>query len=253
VGALAPGGIAGWLGPRVNIPGSEGFLSEEVTNVEPDAPTTLAKGEVVRISANDAVRRAQADSAPNAQGTIGVTGAVILPGQKGPVVTEGKTTVLLETGLVGVLAGQTLWLSPNEDGRATNVKPTGTSDPPDVELCIGIIKDASGISVPTVAGNSVITDVDVDCEPAIAGLVASIQCGKEPLGDQRTPPVAAQTTQAVVFPVPFVSPPSVVLTPLDEANVTVTANLDAAPTTAGFTIRMSAAYNGFVHWIACTD
>lgn len=233
------GAVDGWLGARAQSPeAEEGFLSERVTNA---SGSELATGEVVRMSGNDAVTRSQADAAANAQGTIGVVGSLSIPNAaSGSVVTEGKTTVLLQAGLVGVAAGQTLWVSPTVAGRATNVKPSGVGE---IEICIGIIKDATNYAV----NSTVIADVDPDCEPKVAGLVASIQCGKVVF--------ANETTKAVLFPVAFPVgvEPAVTLTPVDESDVTVTPNLDAVTTNTGFTIRMSVAYTGTVYWIACTD
>ncbi len=224
------------IGVEGDAGGGEVPLLEELTNL---AGSDLVQGEVVRISANDSISRSRADSAPNAQGTIGVVSSVIIPnGLRGLVTLKGKARALLEPGLVGVAAGQTLWVSPTIFGRATNIKPAGAGE---VELCIGILKDATGY----VIDQSVLADIDAECEPKVAGLVASIQCGKESFVNQ--------ATKTIVFAVPFVSPPTVVLTPIDQNDVTVAANLDAAPTALGFTIRMSAAYTGTVHWIACTD
>ena len=101
--------------------GAEGFLFEFVTNA---SGGPLVVGEVVRISANSAVSKSLADTAANAQGTIGVVLRGGAAGASIPVVTSGKATVLLEAGLVGVAAGQTLWVSPTVAGRATNVKPS---------------------------------------------------------------------------------------------------------------------------------
>jgi len=44
------GTVGGFLGPTQQSPGSEGFLSEEVTNL---AGSQLAQGEVVRIVSDD--------------------------------------------------------------------------------------------------------------------------------------------------------------------------------------------------------
>lgn len=150
----APGGV---------VPsGAEGFLSEVVTN---DSGSPLAVGEVVRIRANDAVTLAQSNALPAVQGTIGVAlQAAAFPGTV-PVVTEGKAIALLEAGLLGIVAGQTLWVSPNVAGRATNVKPVA----PNFALCIGVIKDATGVSSPTGLNDTAITDIDVDCEPTQSG------------------------------------------------------------------------------------
>ena len=191
-------GCGGWLGVRSSDV-SASYLHELLTNA---AGSNLAVGEVVRISADSAITRSQADSAANAQGTVGVAGMPIANGGIGPVVTEGQSVVLLEAGLVGVAAGQTLWVSPTTPGRATNVKPSGVGE---VELCVGIIKNASGYA----GNNTVVADVDPDCEPKIAGLVASIQCGSVAFNNE--------TTKAVPFPVAFGVgvQPAVVLTPID--------------------------------------
>jgi hypothetical protein len=212
-------------------------MFETVTNA---SGSDFVVGEVVRMSGDDAVTRSQADTPANAQGTIGVTGAAFANGAPGPVVTEGKTTVLLEAGLLGVAAGQTLWVSPTVAGRATNLKPIGVGE---AELAVGIIKIAAGYAV----DNTVIADVDPDAAPKIAGLVASTQCGKVVF--------AGETTKAVLFPVAFPAgvEPAVVLTPIAQLGSTVTPNLDGVTTNTGFTILMSTPYTGAVYWIACTD
>jgi len=149
----APGGV---------VPsGAEGFLSETVIN---GGPQPIALGEVLRMSGNDTVTKAQADALPNVQGTIGVAlQAAAFPGTV-PVATEGKAVALLEAGLLGVAFGQTLWVSPTTPGRATNIKPLS----PLFALCIGIVKDATGVTSPTGPNDTAIADIDVDCEPSLS-------------------------------------------------------------------------------------
>src|SRR3989304_380563 len=164
--------------------GADGFLFEFVTNA---SGGPLVVGEVVRISGDDAVAKSLADTSANAQGTIGVVLASAANGAQVPVLTKGKGGVLLEVGLVGVAAGQPLWVSPFVAGRASNIKPA-------VELCVGVIKDASLYGT----NNTVVADIGPECSPRIAGSGAgtgSIQCGKVTF--------AGETTKAVVFPVPF--------------------------------------------------
>lgn len=216
--------------------GQPDFLFEIVTNT---SGGPLVVGEVVRISGNEAVSKSLADTAANAQGTVGVVLGAGANGALVPILTHGKATVLLEVGLVGVAAGQTLWVSPTVAGRATNVKPSAIGN---VVLCIGVIKDASAYGT----NSPVVADVGPDCEPSIAGSgMGSVQCGKVVF--------AGETTKAVVFPTPFPAgtEPAVALTPIDQADVTVTANHDIPTTNTGFTIRMSVPYTGTVYWVAC--
>src|SRR5512137_303576 len=97
-GFLGPGGFQD---PEVD----EGFLSEDVTN----NTTDLVRGEVVRIVANDAITRAQANIVANVHGLVGVTLAPITAGAVGSVVSEGKAVVLLEAALAPA-AGDSLWV-----------------------------------------------------------------------------------------------------------------------------------------------
>lgn len=100
----------------------------------------FTRGMLVRISATNAVRRAQADSSANLQGLVGVvdSGSVGVSGFPNVVAASPKQSVLLETGLTP-LAGQTLYVSASVAGRATNVPPT-------IAVAIGTILDATAYS-----------------------------------------------------------------------------------------------------------
>jgi hypothetical protein len=128
---LVPGGF---LGASLIAGGGGGlFLSEPVSNAEADM---LLRGEVVRISGNSAVLRAQANLPANVVGLAGVMFNDTATGGLGSVATSGRAFVLLEPALVPV-AGQALWVSAATAGRATNVAPA-------LPVYLGVIKDASG-------------------------------------------------------------------------------------------------------------
>jgi len=97
--------------------------------------TALVKGEVVRIFANNVVKRALSPSA--VQGQIGVTLSGAGVGGAVNVCIVGTTQVLLQTGL-SPTAQQTLYTSASVAGRAAL---TPNAAP------IGIIKDASAYAV----------------------------------------------------------------------------------------------------------
>jgi hypothetical protein len=112
------------------------FIQETVTNEEGDS---LLIGEVVRIStSNGAVLRSQADTLANVSGTVGVTTAVIASGASGVIANAGLVDVLMDSTLVSASAGDRVWVSAAEAGRATNGQP-GLNDFP-----LGTIKNAIG-------------------------------------------------------------------------------------------------------------
>jgi hypothetical protein len=108
------------------------YISELVTNA---AGSDLLAGEVVRISGDSAVSRAQSDTLAHAEGLAGVMLADTALGALGELVNSGRAFVLLEPGLTPV-AGKELWVSPAVAGRATTTEPL-------VRAYLGIIKDAS--------------------------------------------------------------------------------------------------------------
>lgn len=143
---IVPGG---WLGPGGfhNPDVLEGYLSERVTNV---SGIVLARGTVVRISANDSVTTARADAAANLRGLAGVMLRNTAIGAADEVVTEGKCFVLLEAGLPPFVAGDPLWVSAAAPaGRATTVEPV-------LGAYLGIIKDTTDFAVT----GGVVADID---------------------------------------------------------------------------------------------
>lgn len=128
--SLNPGSQGGYLGPARGIVGQA--TTEGVTNA---SGTTLETGEVVRISADNAVTRSQADAAPNYAGTVGAVSSGGPNGQIVTVVNNGKGYVKLEPGLAPS-PGDNVWVSATVAGSATNVSPPN-------ELILGVIKDTS--------------------------------------------------------------------------------------------------------------
>ena len=125
---------AGFLGPELVGDRRASYLSEMLTNA---AGNPLLAGEVVRISANLTVTRAQADTVAHATGVVGVTRTAISTGARGGVVNQGLGFTLLEAALAPA-AGNLLWLSATAPGRATNVMPAA----PLPAVYLGVIKDA---------------------------------------------------------------------------------------------------------------
>lgn len=104
------------------------------------AAATCAPGAVVRVSANDIVTPAQADSLPHLVGVVGVVQQTTAAPVNAAVtyVTSGLVRVLLETGLTPN-AGDRLYVSASVAGRATNVGPA-------TAFAIGVIKKTTGYS-----------------------------------------------------------------------------------------------------------
>jgi hypothetical protein len=135
-------------------------ISENVQFVgSPD----LVLGEIVHMTGNNIVDRATGDTAPHVRGTIGVTLSPAANGATVPILTNGKGTVLMESGLTGVTAGQTIYVSPNVDGEGTNVAPP-------LAVAVGTIKDASNYGV----NQTVIADVAVQPGSTAGGGAGSI-------------------------------------------------------------------------------
>lgn len=102
-----------------------------------NATTALIQGEVVRISANNAIVRAQSNAPGNLVGLIGVTFSGIGPGGPAQVAVSGLSRVLLGAGLTPI-ADETLYVSAVTAGRASNVA-NGPS--------IGVIKDTTKYAI----------------------------------------------------------------------------------------------------------
>lgn len=98
----------------------------------------LTRGMIVRISATNAVLRAQADSTAHLAGMYGIvlSGSVAPGGPVNAAPSATRCPVLLETGLTPV-AGQALYVSASVPGRCTNVAPVGIPFP------IGFIENAA--------------------------------------------------------------------------------------------------------------
>jgi hypothetical protein len=119
---------------------------------------TITPFDVVHITGDNTVARARADTLAYRHGTVGValSGATI--GQYLPILTNGKTRVLCESGLT-ILPGDLLYLSENVAGCATNVPPT-------VAIIVGTVKDTTGYSVQQ---PYVVADVQVISSVGAAG------------------------------------------------------------------------------------
>ena len=200
--------VGGFGNPTVVVAGDQGTpgggvesaISENVTNA---SGSSLMVGEVVRISANDAVARSQADVPANLQGTVGV---VMIGGANGVTVTittDGKARVLLEPALVPV-AGQTLFVSATIAGSATNVAPVNA-------LSIGIIKDTSSYAT----DGTVVADVDTEGVLGAGGAFpgyGALTPTSVDVGDTGTPGVSALVSRSDhehPVPAPAVAPPDV--------------------------------------------
>lgn len=157
---LVPGGF---LGAGLLNPTGTSSPSEIVTN---GAATPLLPGEIVRVSGNGIVTRAQANTIGNSIGVVGAMLSLTPVGARGRVVNSGYAFVLLDAGLAPV-AGNVLWLSAATAGRATNVVPSQA-------VGLGVIKDASIYA----ATGGVWADLTLMASDATGGLVPGA-----PLGD----------------------------------------------------------------------
>lgn len=119
-------------GENESVADSATFLAEPVTNA---AGSALLAGEVVRITGNEAVGRAQSNLVGNVNGLVGAMLHDTPLGDIDEVVNAGKGFVLLEAGLTP-LPGDPLWVSETTAGRATNVTPV-------IKAYMGVVKDAS--------------------------------------------------------------------------------------------------------------
>lgn len=116
----------------------------------------LTQGMIVRQTGGTAntVVRAQADSAPNSQGVLGVViSGIVAPGGVVLVESVGRQPVLLETGLT-LTNGETIFLSATAAGRGTNVEP-GIVSP----VTIGTILDTTLYTTQTKVVVSVLATV----------------------------------------------------------------------------------------------
>lgn len=93
------------------------------TPLSADAGTILV-GMVVRVSADNRVVRAQADSTDNLNGLLGVnaSGSIEIGGPVNAVCAAVRQPVLCEAGLT-LAAGDQLYVSDTQAGYATNVQP----------------------------------------------------------------------------------------------------------------------------------
>lgn len=84
----------------------------------------LTRGMIVRVSATNAVLRAQADTDARVQALYGIvlSGVVGVGGPVNAAQSATRCPVLLETGLTPAV-GQKLYVSPTVAGRCTNVAP----------------------------------------------------------------------------------------------------------------------------------
>ena len=99
---------------------------------------SLTAGMIVRLKpgANNNVVRAQADSAPHAQGVNGVViSGACAPGTSCLVACIGRQPVQMESSLVPAV-GDTVYVSPTAPGKGTNVQPG-------VVAAVGTIADTS--------------------------------------------------------------------------------------------------------------
>lgn len=96
---------------------------------------TLLSGMILRVSGDNQVVRAQADSTSNVQAVLGVNGSsfVELGGPVNVVSAAVRQPVLCEAGLT-LTAGETLYVSDTQPGYATNVAPA-------IAVAIGVIED----------------------------------------------------------------------------------------------------------------
>ena len=141
----------------------------------------LTVGMIVRLKpgANNNVVRAQADSAPHAQGVNGVviSGASAPTGVVG-VVCTGRETVQMESGLTPAV-GDTVYVSPTVAGKGTNVLPVNVS-------AIGTVADISNYA----RSGTVEVTVNISAvTPASVSGVSSVSTQKP--GDSIVPNVGA--------------------------------------------------------------
>jgi hypothetical protein len=81
---------------------------------------------IVRITGNSEIQRAHATSPVGIFGTVGVVLADIAVGAVGPVVTDGKASVLMDASLT-LAPGEVIWVSPGTAGYGTNVEPANAA------------------------------------------------------------------------------------------------------------------------------
>ena len=98
--------------------------TQELARVYNDSGTTLTKGQVVYISGAQgnrvAVKLARADVEATSFGTIGLVAETMTSGSEGFIIVSGALYKLDTSGLV---AGATVYLSPNTAGAVTTTKP----------------------------------------------------------------------------------------------------------------------------------
>ena len=97
--------------------------------------TALLQGEITRLVADNAVRRAQADNIENAVGLAGFCVLGAGPDYLFDIATAGEALMRPEVGLT-LTAGETLYVSENVAGRVTNVAPS-------LARACGIVKDTT--------------------------------------------------------------------------------------------------------------
>lgn len=99
---------------------------------------TVEDGAIIRVSGNGQLAPALADAPSNVAGVVGVASLATqaISGGRVQYVSDGKTEVLLETGL-SPTAGQSVYVSDTQPGRG-RLSATGVS-----QLVIGVITDAS--------------------------------------------------------------------------------------------------------------
>lgn len=109
---------------------------ETSVKVQNDSGVDIANGEVVRISGSSGQRirvsKAQANSAANLDGTIGVATMAIADGDMGIVTTRGLVRGLNTNDYT---AGDNLWVSPTTAGAFTKDEPTA----PNLRCRVGVV------------------------------------------------------------------------------------------------------------------
>jgi len=103
---------------------------------------TISAASVVRVSGDSLFSRAQANSAPNVAGYVGVLRTLgdVPASAPGNIVVAGLVDVLVEVGLAPS-PGDQLWISPTVAGRVTTVQPGANA------VRVGVVKSATQYAV----------------------------------------------------------------------------------------------------------
>ena len=160
--------------------GTSENLSEPVSN---QSGTDVFAGQLIRIVGNDIIALTN-DNQDRGTGVIGVALTDMANGASGRAITHGRIHVRMQSDIASVNPGEPLWMSIDEEGRATNVQPDFNQVP------IGTVKDSSGY----VQGETVIADLTVERTIAALGYQNKIAIGSDAGASQETIAIGNQAS-----------------------------------------------------------